>query len=126
MKTNETNALNPPGVMIYRSSRAILSKLKPETVCEVLMAMLDYSETGQEPTNDDPFFQIAWAAMREHLDADRRKYEQVCLSNRYHRFLREADRVLPYEERPSYEEWLSVSQGGSLSAAKTVSLIVDR
>lgn len=125
MRSNET-ALHPPGVMIYRSSRELLSNLKPETVYEVLMAMLDYSESGQEPTSDDPFFRLAWAAMREHLDADRRKYEQVCLSNRYHRFLREADRCLPREDCPSYEEWLSLSQGGSLSAAKTVSLLVDR
>ena len=125
--TEHTNKrLQPPGVMIYRSSAELLGKLRPEAFMRLVMAMLYYDGPGTEPQFEDPVLDLAWSAMREHLDADRRSYADTCLMNRYNRFLREARRALGAEACPDYESWYAMSEQGSLSAARTLQRFNER
>ena len=110
----------PPGVMIYRSSKELLGKLQPEGFMRLVMAMLEYDGPGTEPQFEEPVLDLAWSAMREHLDADRRTYADTCLMNRYKRFLQAARRSMPPEACPDYETWYMLSEQGSLSAARTL------
>ena len=105
--TEHTNRRpQPPGVMIYRSSKELLGKLQPEGFMRLVMAMLEYDGPGTEPQFEEPLLDLAWSAMREHLDADR--------------FLQAARRSMPPEACPDYETWYMLSEQGSLSVARTL------
>lgn len=120
--TNEKEK-RAPGVMLYFSSRPSFELLEPEDVKTLLLAMLDYGRTGVEPNLTRPMQRLAWAGLREKLDWDLQRYERVCLSNKYKRFLREADRHFPREQCPDYEKWLELSDGGRLSASEVLLIL---
>ena len=120
MTEQKNEAIVPPGIMIYRSSRPLLELLAPQDFKRVLLAMLDYKGPGTEPDFDDPALVVAWTAMRERLELDRRRYTATCMSNRYKRFLREAQRMMPREECPDFKMWFDLSDEGTLSAAQTL------
>lgn len=120
MKKDNTVKSAPPGVMIYRSSRELFSLLPAVSVKRLLLAILDYEGPGTEPDFSDKKLSLAWAAMRDALEANRQSYEHSCMTNRYNRFLREAKRQLPAEKCPDFETWFELSQKGSLSAAQTM------
>ena len=123
-KENETKNA-PPGVMIYRSSRDLFCLLPPEAVKRLVLAMLDYEGPETEPKLDDPVMNLAWTMLRERLDLDRSRYESLCMTNRYKRFLREAQRTMPRDSCPDFETWFELSDKGSLSAARTLLKIRD-
>ena len=120
MTTHKDESLQPPGVMLYRSSRELLSLLPPKSFKRVVLAMLDYEGPGTEPSFEDPGLSLAWAALCEKLIADRQRYTATCMTNRYKRFLREAQRVMPRESCPGFDSWYEMSGQGSLSAAQTM------
>lgn len=126
MKRKDSGPLSPPGVMIYRSSRELFRQLEPDMLKALLLAMLDYDGTGDGPETEDPMLALAWAVMRERLDRDRENYEDICMNNRYNRFLREALRYYPRESCPNYEDWYELSEHGSLTAAKTLTRLKER
>ena len=110
----------PPGVMLYRGSRELFSQLPPELVKKLVLAMLDYEGPGTEPRFDDALMSLAWAALCERLELDRRRYRELSMTNRYKRFLREAQRTLPQDQCPDYGLWWELSEQGTLSAARTM------
>lgn len=120
MKTKNETRPRPPGVMLYRSNAEMLDMLPAPDLKRLLLALLCYDGPGTEPAFDDPTLAMAWAAFRERVDADRREYEATCMTNRYHRFLREARIHVPREDCPDYEAWFELSEQGSLSASQTV------
>ncbi len=115
-----------PGVMLYARSRALLEELEPQTFKKLVLAMLDHVQSGQTPELRGGEERIAWAALADHADADRYRYEEKCRHNRYNRFLREAEKLMAREDCPDLEEWIDLSEQGTRSSADTVALAYDR
>ncbi len=115
-----------PGFMLYTVSRSLFEALEPVTVKRLLLAMMDYAAEGKEPELTNTEERIAWAALRDKIRSDQRRYEQKCLQNQYNRFLREAERRMPREDCPDYEEWLELSEQGARKFADTLALLYER
>ena len=101
MNTKQTKKQREvPGLMLYPSSRPVFEALQPEQLKRLLLGMLDYVAEGTDPEPESPEERVAWAAMQNHIDWDRQRYEKKCLQNQYNRFLREAgcDWVMPGED----------------------------
>lgn len=113
-----------PGMLLYLSFRELFETLEGDEVKVLLLAMFAYALDGTEPVFNSPTLRIAWAAVKDRLDSDRRNYEKVCLSNKYKRFLLECERYMPREQCPDYESWYALSDQGRLSAAKAAALTV--
>ncbi len=115
-----------PGVMLYARSRALLEELEPQTFKKLVLAMLDYVQSGQTPELRGGEERIAWAALADHADADRYRYEEKCRHNRYNRFLREAEKLMPRPDCPDYEDWLELSEGGTRKPSEILSACYER
>lgn len=115
-----------PGLMLYTNSRDLFAALAPEQVKRLLLGMLDYMAEGTPPEPQSPEEQVAWAAMRDHINCDRQRYEKKCLQNQYNRFLREAEKYMERGECPDFEVWLELSEQGTRKSAETLALAYDR
>ena len=115
-----------PGLMLYTNSRDLFAALAPEQVKRLLLGMLDYMAKGTPPEPQSPEEQVAWAAMRDHIDCDRQRYEKKCLQNQYNRFLREAEKYMERGECPDFEVWMELSEQGTRKSAETLALAYDR
>lgn len=68
----------PPGVMLYFSEmRALLALMSDEERGQILMAILDYAEYGDEPYFDDRL-EAAWSLVQKILDRDAVSYREKC------------------------------------------------
>ena len=116
----------PPGVMLYLSSRSLFEELQPEQLKRLLLGMMDYVAEGVSPEPESPEERIAWAALRDHINWDRQRYEKKCLQNQYNRFLREAEKYMDRGDCPDFEDWLELSEQGTRKSAETLTLAYDR
>lgn len=66
-----------PGVMLYFEIRPCLAHLSNEEKGQLFEAILAYGEDGELPTLDDRL-EIAWAFIRQRVDADNEKYQAKC------------------------------------------------
>ncbi len=115
-----------PGLMLYTSSRALFEALQPEQLKRLLLGMLDYVAGGNSPEPESPEERVAWAAMQDHINWDRQRYEKKCLQNQYNRFLREAEKYMERGDCPDFEDWLELSEQGTRKSADTLALAYDR
>lgn len=125
-KPTEKRQRELPGLMLYTNSRDLFAALTPEQVKRLLLGMLDYMAEGTPPEPQSPEEQVAWAAMRDHINCDRQRYEKKCLQNQYNRFLREAEKYMERGECPDFEVWLELSEQGTRKSAETLALAYDR
>ena len=123
---NTDKRKKPPGLMLYLSSRSLFEALEPAHVKHLLLAMMDYLDEGEPPEMENAEERIAWAAMQDHINWDRQRYEKKCLQNQYNRFLREAEKYMDRENCPDFEDWLELSGQGTRKSAETLSLAYDR
>ncbi len=115
-----------PGVMIYTGSRPLLAELEPGSFKKLILAVLDYVDGGQEPTLTNAEERIAWAALFDHVQRDVSRYVNRCMTNRYARFLREAEKYIPKQYCPDYEEWLELSEEGARRPAEIMAACCER
>ena len=65
-----------PGVMFYFDLRPSLQRLSCEEKGILFEAILDYGQTGTEPTLKG-VLGVAWDFIRPRLDLDRQRYQDV-------------------------------------------------
>lgn len=68
--------------LFYLDWRQHLAMLDDEERGRLLMALLDYEETGAIPEGLSGAASMAFSFMRAQLDRDREKYEAKCKANR--------------------------------------------
>lgn len=73
---------NRKSFVFYYDWRYPLQMLNDEEKGKLLMALLDYSETGVLPENMPNVLKMAFSFMQAQLDRDREKYEKRCKLNR--------------------------------------------
>lgn len=66
-----------PGVMIYFDMFVGMKKLDYGQKGMLFEAIMEYSQTGQEPKFDDFACDVAWDFIRPRLDSDSKRYEDV-------------------------------------------------
>lgn len=120
------NRKEPPGLMLYTSSRTLFETLEPQHLKNLLLAIMDYVAEGTAPVLQSAEEQIAWAAMRDHVNWDMQRYEKKCLQNQYNRFLREAEKLMAREDCPDFEEWLELSEQGKRKSAEILTEAYER
>lgn len=62
--------MNRPGVMIYFSLRPALKYLNDEQLGQLLKAILDYPEHGEQPDFVDSLLGMAWSFVVSGIDRD--------------------------------------------------------
>lgn len=73
-----TEKKRPPGVMLYFvEMRPIFALLSAEERGELLMAIFDYSEFGQEPVLNNRLAAV-WPFVRKQIDLDAAAYQEKC------------------------------------------------
>ncbi|MCQ2452954.1 MAG: DUF6291 domain-containing protein [Oscillospiraceae bacterium] len=91
MKTNKTaeqqprEALLAPGIMLYRKELHILQKhLTAEEVGQLVLGLLDYTETGEIPQvcSQNNILGMAFIMMADVVDRDNEKYVKKVEKNR--------------------------------------------
>ena len=93
-----------PGVMIYFDMRESLNRMSDQKAGQLFRVILEYGETGREPTIPDGLLLI-WPLIRMRLDCDHMRYEQTSLKRRYANYVKNANK--DGTEKLSYEQWLA-------------------
>lgn len=68
-------------VLLYGNYEAILQLMPPADVGRLTLAMLHYLNTGEEIPPVGKGFMI-WAVVKDQIDRNMKKYEEVCKRNR--------------------------------------------
>ena len=71
-----------PGFLFYFDWKHIFSALSPAEQGALVMALLTYAETQQQPHFTDRTMVMAWNALWPRLDEDARRYEAVVQKKR--------------------------------------------
>ena len=64
-----------PGVMVYFHLFDMLKLLDTRQVGEMMLALMDYAQTGAEPCFSEQVMQVVWISMKNASDLDRAHYE---------------------------------------------------
>ena len=64
--------------ILYTSYASKMDKLNDEQFGKVMRAVFDYQRTGEEPVFDDLLLDVCFSFIKEDLDANNEKYENVC------------------------------------------------
>ena len=75
-------AIQKRSFVIYADYREQFAMLPPEDCKALLLALLDYAETGELPTIEDKTVLMAFTFIRQQIDRDLVKYEATCERNR--------------------------------------------
>lgn len=74
---------NQPGIVLYRLEYAsIRGKLSLEQKGELLDALMDFSETGEEYQGGDPYVSMAFSFFSAAIQRSAEEYERKCQKNR--------------------------------------------
>ena len=71
-----------PGFLFYFDWKHIFRALPEAAQGALLMALVVYAETQQQPHFTDPALTIAWNALWPRLDEDARRYEAIVQTKR--------------------------------------------
>lgn len=71
----------PEGFMIFHEWKAAFEMLDAASVKELIMAMMDYSESRKEPSLDGAA-KLAFAMMSRAIDRGHASYAETCERNR--------------------------------------------
>ena len=64
-----------PGMILYFELRSVFAQLSGENCRALLLAMMDYADSGLVPEQLDPSLVYVWALIRSRLDADDQRYQ---------------------------------------------------
>ena len=92
-----------PGIMIYFDMLGPIRVLPDEDKGRLLVAMLEYGQSGTVPEFDG-MLALAWEFAKPKLDRDNEEYNRTVLKRQYATFCR--DRKKKGEPDISFEEWL--------------------
>lgn len=68
--------------VLYTEYKKLFKKLTAKETQQVLMAIFDYVENGEEPTGLTDKADIVWLTIQNSLDRNKDKYEKKCAQNR--------------------------------------------
>ena len=97
--------MGKPGIMIYFEIRPCLDTLPMEQRGELLTAMMDYGQTGEEPQLTG-LLKALWPLIRVRLDCDTKRYDKIVIRNKYASYAKSA--MKNNQEKLSYEKWLEI------------------
>lgn len=92
-----------PGIMIYFDMLGPIRVLPDEDKGRLLVAMLEYGQSGIVPEFDG-MLALAWEFAKPKLDRDNEEYNRTVLKRQYATFCR--DRKKKGEPEISFEEWM--------------------
>ena len=72
---------NKQSVVIYHDWLPAFEALPADDAKHLITAIMNYSMTGEEPTEQSPMFRMAWSFIKPTLDRDNEKYAQKCSKN---------------------------------------------
>lgn len=64
--------------VFYTRYRKLFERLTAEEVRDVVFAMIEYTETGDQPEYEDRAVAMAWDEIKEQLDFDDAEYRKTC------------------------------------------------
>jgi hypothetical protein len=65
------------GFLLYHDQRAFFARLNPEEAQLLLLAIFDYETTRAEPEAISPAADMAFVAIRQTLDRNRIKHDEI-------------------------------------------------
>lgn len=92
-----------PGIMIYFDMLGPIRVLPDEDKGRLLVAMLEYGQSGIVPEFDG-MLALAWEFAKPKLDRDNEEYNRTVLKRQYATFCR--DRKKKGEPEISFDEWM--------------------
>lgn len=98
-------ASSRPGVMLYFDLAPMLVRLSDEQRGKLLMAIVDYAQSGNRPEPDDIVLHVLWPFIEQRIDTDAQVYQEKVTKSRYAAYCRDARRA--GEEPVSYDCWLT-------------------
>ena len=67
-----------PGIMLYWSAFDALEEMVDGEAKQMLRAMRQYAQYGEIPDfSGNPSMKMAWCFMKDHIDRDRDRYEDI-------------------------------------------------
>ena len=88
-----------PGIMIYFEICPCLEMMTIREKGELLDALLSYGQTGEDPPLKGRLY-ILWPLIRDRLDRDTKRYENIVMRNKYASYAKSAGKG-----KLSYEDW---------------------
>lgn len=93
-----------PGIVLYFEMRKVLKRLNHDDGIQLILAMLDYGETGKQPDfNGNTTLEVVWDLIEGKLDRDKEKYEETLPKRRYAAYCREQKKI--DAEPMSFDDW---------------------
>ena len=94
--------MGKPGIMVYFEIRPCLELMTMKERGELLTAMLEYGETGEEPKLAGNL-RVVWPLIRDKLDRDTKRYDNIVMRNRYASYAKTA--ANNSVGKLSYDQW---------------------
>lgn len=85
---------NPPGVILYFTTRTSVSRLKKDQKADLLDAIYAYGEDGEIPNfGNDLNLQIVWDFIQHQIDCDYKNYTKKVQSGSYAAYCKKAKKA---------------------------------